>query len=34
MNFNNFHKFVVGPEVVLNRDSNWFTYVYLCLTLM
>ena len=34
MNFNNFRKFVVGPEVVMNRDNNWFIYVHLCLTLM
>jgi len=34
MNFNNFSKFVVGPEVVMNRDSNWFIYLYLCLNSM
>jgi hypothetical protein len=34
MNFNTFYKFVVGPGVVMNRDSNWFIYVYLCLTLI
>jgi len=34
MNFNTFHKFVVGPGVVMNRDCNWFVYVYLCLTLI
>jgi hypothetical protein len=34
VNLNQFCKFVVGPEMKMNRDRNWFMYVYLCITLI